>query len=55
MALAVAPLSFEEFLAHYGQDNRYELIDGEVFDGEPTGAHEEVVAWLTRKVCGAHG
>jgi len=49
MALAVAPLSFEEFLAHY------ELIDGEVFDGEPTGAHEEVVAWLTRKVCGAHG
>ncbi|APB34714.1 Uncharacterized protein conserved in cyanobacteria [Gloeomargarita lithophora Alchichica-D10] len=53
MVLAVAPLNFEEFLAQYGQDNRYELIDGEVFDVEPTGAHEEVVALLTRKVCGA--
>lgn len=30
------PLSFEEFLTRYGGDNRYELIDGEVFDLEPT-------------------
>ena len=29
------PLSFDEFLARYGGDNRYELIDGEVFDLEP--------------------
>lgn len=28
------PLSFDDFLAHYGGDNRYELIDGEVFDTE---------------------
>ena len=32
-------LSFEEFLANYGGDDRYELIDGEVFDLEPTGKH----------------
>ncbi|MGF1523618.1 MAG: hypothetical protein ACFBSF_14980 [Leptolyngbyaceae cyanobacterium] len=30
------PLSFDEFLARYGSDNRYELIDGEAFDLEPT-------------------
>jgi Uma2 family endonuclease len=31
------PLSFDEFLARCGGDNRYELIDGEVFDLELTG------------------
>ncbi|MEM9004530.1 MAG: hypothetical protein AAGE59_13535 [Cyanobacteria bacterium P01_F01_bin.86] len=36
------PLSFDEFWVRYGSDNRYELIDGEVFDLEPTGKHEEV-------------
>jgi len=45
------PLSFDEFLAGYGDDNRYELIDGEVFDLEPTGPHEEVSAFITAKVC----
>lgn len=45
------PLSFDEFLARYGDDNRYELIDGEVFDLEPTGQHEEVAAFITTKVC----
>jgi len=45
------PFSFEEFLARYGVDNRYELIDGEVFDLEPTGSHEEVVAFVTTKIC----
>lgn len=45
------PLSFDEFLARYGDDNRYELIDGEVFDLEPTGAHEEVAAYITTKLC----
>ena len=44
-------LSFEEFLAHYGGDNRYELIDGEVFDLEPTGQHEEVAGFITTKAC----
>ncbi|NET56022.1 MAG: Uma2 family endonuclease [Symploca sp. SIO2E6] len=44
-------LSFGEFLALYGSDNRYELIDGEVFDLEPTGQHEEVAALITTKIC----
>jgi Uma2 family endonuclease len=45
------PLSVDEFLARYGSDNRYELIDGEVFDLEPTGQHEEVAAFITAKLC----
>jgi Uma2 family endonuclease len=43
------PLSFDEFLARYGGDNRYELIDGEVFDLEPTGLQVEVAAFIDRK------
>ena len=45
------PLNFDEFIARYGGDNRYELIDGEVFDLEPVGLHEEVAAFITTKVC----
>ncbi|WP_315790150.1 Uma2 family endonuclease [Fischerella sp. JS2] len=45
------PLSFEEFLTRYGGDNRYELIDGEVFDLEPIGLHEEVAAFITARLC----
>jgi Uma2 family endonuclease len=45
------PLSFDEFIAHCGGDNRYELIDGEVFDLEPTGSHKEVAAFITTRVC----
>jgi Uma2 family endonuclease len=44
------PLSFEEFLARYGGDDCYELIDGEVFDLEPTGKHEQVAAFISRKL-----
>jgi Uma2 family endonuclease len=44
-------LSFDEFFARYGDDNHYELIDGEVFDLEPTGLHEEVAAFITTKIC----
>ncbi|GBO54044.1 hypothetical protein APA_1992 [Pseudanabaena sp. lw0831] len=44
-------LSFGAFIARYGDSNRYELIDGEVFDLEPTGYHEEVSAFITTKVC----
>ena len=44
-------LSFDEFLARYGGNNRYELIDGEVFDLEPTGLHEEIAAFITTKIC----
>jgi Uma2 family endonuclease len=45
------PISFDEFLVSYGGNNRYELIDGEVFDLEPTGSHEEVAALITTKIC----
>lgn len=45
------PLSVSEFLSLYGGDNRYELIDGEIFDLEPTGPHEQVAGFITRKAC----
>jgi Uma2 family endonuclease len=41
-------LSFDAFLAQYGDDHRYELIDGELFDLEPTGPHEQVTAAIAR-------
>ncbi|NEO85058.1 MAG: Uma2 family endonuclease [Spirulina sp. SIO3F2] len=50
-SLGAKTLSVEAFLAQYGSDNRYELIDGEVFDVEPTGPHEEVAGLITTKVC----
>lgn len=43
------PFTFDQFLAQYGDDDRYELIDGEIFDLEPTGPHEEVAAFISRK------
>lgn len=45
------PISVDEFLARYGGDNRYELIDGQVFDLEPTGLYEEVAAFINTKLC----
>jgi len=47
-AIQQKPLSFDGFLSQYGGDNRYELIDGEVFDLDP---HEEVAAFITAKIC----
>ena len=44
-------LSFGDFIVRYGDSNRYEFIDGEVFDLEPTGYHEEVSAFTTTKIC----
>jgi Uma2 family endonuclease len=44
-------LSVSDFIVRYGDSNRYELIDGEVFDLEPTGYHEEVSAFTTTKIC----
>jgi Uma2 family endonuclease len=35
-------LTFEQFITEYGDNPRYELIDGELRDMEPTGPHEEV-------------
>lgn len=35
-------LAFAEFIAQYGDDSRYELIDGELRDRSLTGSHEAV-------------
>lgn len=43
-------LTFDEFLVRYGDDDRYELIDGELFDLEPTGPHEEVIAFISQQI-----
>lgn len=43
-------LTVEDFIARYGDDSRYELIDGELIDMEPTGPHEEVAAFISRKL-----
>ncbi|MDY7012516.1 MAG: Uma2 family endonuclease [Cyanobacteriota bacterium] len=40
------PMSFEEFVAWLPQDGRYELIDGNVFEMQPTGQYEEVGDFL---------
>ncbi|NER96250.1 MAG: Uma2 family endonuclease, partial [Symploca sp. SIO1B1] len=42
-------ISPEEFITQYGDDQRYELIDGELIDMEPTGPHEQVGAFICRK------
>ena len=40
----------EEFVARYGDDPRYELIDGELRDMEPTGPHESVAGKLAGRL-----
>ena len=47
---ALKLLTFDEFIARFGDNERYELIDGELTDMEPTGPHEEVAAFVLRKV-----
>jgi len=43
-------LSFEDFLAQYGDNPRYELIDGELRDMEPTGPHESTSGKLAGRL-----
>ena len=43
-------LTLDEFINRYGDDNRYELIDGELIQMEPTGPHEQVAAFIGRKL-----
>lgn len=52
MVRSIAPtgLSWEEFVTQYGDNERYELIDGELIDMEPTGPHEQVAALISRKL-----
>lgn len=52
MIIQSAPklITVDEFIAQYGDDSRYELIDGELIDMEPTGPHEQVAAFMGRKL-----
>jgi len=43
-------LTFEEFIAQYGDNTRYELIDGELRDKEPTGPHEAVAGSIASTI-----
>lgn len=45
------PLSFEAFLDQYPSDGgRYELIEGEVVEVRPTGAHEDIGGFIALKL-----
>lgn len=39
-------LTFAEFIVQFGDDSRYELIDGELVEMEPTGLHEQVAGFI---------
>lgn len=51
-------LSVDEFIADYGDQDHYELIDGELIDVEPTGLHvreaaqneQQVIGFIARKL-----
>lgn len=43
-------INVADFIARFGDDSRYELIDGELIDMEPTGPHEEIAAFVGRKL-----
>lgn len=43
-------LSFEEFIAQYGENTRYELINGELRDRSPTGPHEAVAGSIAGRI-----
>jgi Uma2 family endonuclease len=41
------PFTFEEFVAWYPENGRYELIDGIVVEMQPTGPHEDVTEFVS--------
>lgn len=43
-------LTFDEFIAQYNDNPRYELADGELIDMEPTGPHETVSGKLAIQI-----
>ncbi len=43
-------ITFEEFVAQYGDNSRYELIDGELRDMEPTVPHEGVSGSIAGRI-----
>lgn len=50
--LQVAPklITVDEFITQYGDNEQYELIDGELIEMEPTGPHEQVSSFTSRKL-----
>lgn len=43
-------VTFEDFIAQYGDNTRYELIDGQLRDMEPTGTHEAVAGSIAGRI-----
>lgn len=43
-------ITVNEFITQYGDNNNYELIDGELIEMEPTGPHEQVSSFIGRKL-----
>lgn len=43
-------LTLEQFIAEYGDNPCYELIDGELRDMQPTGSHEEVSGSIAGRI-----
>jgi hypothetical protein len=43
-------LSFETFIAEYGDNTRYEIIDGEIRDRLPTGHHEAIAGCIVGRI-----
>ena len=51
MVQAISKLmTFDDFLAWYPEEGRYELINGRVQEVKPTGAHEQVGGYLNRRL-----
>lgn len=51
MVQAIPQLTtFDEFIAWYPEDGRYELINGRVCEVKPTGSHEQVGGYLNCKL-----
>ncbi len=43
-------ITVDEFIKKYGDNERYELIDRELIDTEPTGLDEQLIAFIGRKL-----
>ncbi|WP_019499676.1 Uma2 family endonuclease [Pseudanabaena sp. PCC 6802] len=43
-------MTFDEFIAWYPEDGRYELINGRACEVKPTGLHEQIGAYLNRRL-----
>jgi Uma2 family endonuclease len=48
-SVTITGINIDEFIAQYGDNDLYELIDGELIKMEPTGIHEQVAALISRK------